>query len=432
MAVAPIDGSPQALYAKLRPGPGMAADDVAAHQKARLRSAMIELAGVPDRGYASIKIGELTRLAGVSTRAFYEHFAGKEACFLNAHEQIIRRTAKRVIISQAGERDWEKRLRLAFRAFARELEREPLAARLALVEAHSVAPTAKEQTRWGARLFAAMLVESLERGGEKTSVPPLYGLGLAAGITCVARSRLLWGDEGSTGLGDELAEWVLCCHRELQSGEAPGCGGATQLPLPPTRERDNEPGAPMSERSLIVSATFKLAGCDDSPLTSASIRAAAGVSRKAFETHFESVADCVIAAAESRADDAFARAALAKATSDSWQEGVRLAMAALCDQVARDPALARLCFIELDGLGQPGLLCGERLMAEIGDLICHDAPSDQCTDDLATEASTGAIWGIMRELVAAGQRQQLPRVAPMLTSLAIAPSRQRLPVPSLG
>jgi AcrR family transcriptional regulator len=407
----------------------MAADDVAAHQRARLHSAMVELAGAPDVGYAAVRIGDLTRLAGVSSRAFYQHFADKKACFLKAHEAIVRRTAKRVVVSQAGERDWEERLRLAFRAFARELEREPLAARLALIEAHSAGPAAKEQTRWAERLFAAMLNESFERGGEKPGVPPLFSLGLVGGITCVARSRVLWQDSSLTELGDELTDWVLSCYRQLRSGEQIGGEGAGLIPPLPASERGDKPRSSMRNvRDLILWATFKLAAgeASDPPLTLTRIRAAAGVSRKAFEAQFGGLDDCIIAAAEERAGDAFARAALARTSRDSWEEGVHLAIATLCDQVARDPALANLCFVETAEFGQPGLHCWERLMAEIADLICSDAPHGQCVDGLATEASTGAIWAIMGAMVAAGHRRQLPRVAPMLTSLAVAPSQQRL------
>lgn len=427
-AVVPLAGPPKPHYTKLRPGRCMAAEDVATHQKARLHSAMIELAGASDRGYASVKIGELTRLAGVSSRSFYEHFDGKQACFLKAHELVVRRTAKRVIASQAGERDWEERLRLAFRAFARELEREPLAARLALVEAHAAGPAAKEQTRWAERSFAAMLNESFERSGEKSELPSLFSLGLVGGITCVARSQVLWEDPSTAELGDELTDWVLSCFRELRAEERLGDEEPRLIPPLAGGEHGDEPRSSMSNRDLILSATFKLVGEDmgGAPLSLGRICAAAGVSRKTFETHFDCLEDCLIAAAEARADEAFARAALAQASGGSWEEGVQLAMTSLCDRFARDRVLSKLCFVETAELGRPGLHCWERLMAEISDLICCNAPNGQCTDDLATEASAGAIWGIMSEMVAADHRQQLPRIAPMLTSLAIAPSRQRL------
>ncbi|HET7589657.1 MAG TPA: helix-turn-helix domain-containing protein, partial [Solirubrobacterales bacterium] len=66
----------QKPYGKLSPGPGKPATEVAAHQRARIHSAMVELAA--DRGYKAVTVRDLARLAGVSSRAFYKHFNGKE------------------------------------------------------------------------------------------------------------------------------------------------------------------------------------------------------------------------------------------------------------------------------------------------------------------------------------------------------------------
>jgi hypothetical protein len=72
---------------QLHPGPGLPASDVAAHQSARIRRAMIEV--VADRGYEAVKVRELVRLAGVSSRAFYELFESKESCFLPVSHVIL-------------------------------------------------------------------------------------------------------------------------------------------------------------------------------------------------------------------------------------------------------------------------------------------------------------------------------------------------------
>ena len=109
---------------------------------------MIEI--VAERGYSAVTVRDLARLAQISSRAFYEHFSSKEDCFLQAHELVVvRRAAKRTIASQAGEQDWQEQLRLAFRAFIRELARDPRAARLALIDAHAAGPRTHAQTLLG-------------------------------------------------------------------------------------------------------------------------------------------------------------------------------------------------------------------------------------------------------------------------------------------
>lgn len=421
---------PDNPYAKLSPGPGKNAAEVAAHQRTRIHGAMIEI--VAEEGYRTVTVRDLSRRASVSSRAFYKHFQGKEDCFLQTHELVVRRAAKHVITSQTGERDWEERLRLAFRAYARRLAQDPLAARLALIEVHAAGAAARAQSLWAEGIFAAMISESFSRAQEPGAVSPLLVRGLVAGIASVARSQVLWGDgQNADELGDELTRWVLCCRNGATWGLADAPAPSPPA-ISPGRAETVRPPA-VGDRELILSATAKLTASEGyGAVTLSRIRCAAGINRKTLEEHFDGLEECVVAATESAAADTFAGAARAKASAPSWEEGIYRAMAALCEQIANDPVSAKLCFVEVMCLGSEGLHCCERSMAEIGDLICSEAPSGQSPDDIGTEASVGAIWGIIKQLVLCGREQQLPQLAPTLASLALAPSRQRLPVPGLG
>ena len=342
---------------------------------------MIEI--VAEEGYRTVTVRDLARRASVSSRAFYKHFQGKEDCFLQTHELVVRRAAKRVIASQAGERDWEERLRLAFGAFARGLAQDPQAARLALIEVHAAGAAARAQSQWAEGIFAAMISESFSRAPEPGAVFPLLARGLVAGIASVARSQVLWGDGQNTEeLGDELARWVLSCRNGATWGlvDAPA-------PVPP----EISPGAAeamrhpaVGDRELILSATAKLTASEGyGAVTLSRIRCAAGITRKTLEENFDGLEECVVAATEAAAADTFAGAAHAKASAPSWEEGIHRAMAALCEQIANDPVSAKLCFVEVMCLGSEGLHCCERSMAEIGDLICAEAPCGQSPDNVA-------------------------------------------------
>src|SRR5262249_39117263 len=67
--VPPVDGG-------LR---GMAPEQVARHQRARLEAALVE--AVSRYGYAGTTLRELVRLAGVSKSTFYDHFENKQEAF---------------------------------------------------------------------------------------------------------------------------------------------------------------------------------------------------------------------------------------------------------------------------------------------------------------------------------------------------------------
>src|SRR4051794_3964635 len=88
-----------AMFNKLKPGPGHDAAEVADHQRARIDRAMVALSA--ERGYRAVTVRELSRLAGVSSRAFYEQYAGKEACMLHCHSALVRRFLRELATADA-------------------------------------------------------------------------------------------------------------------------------------------------------------------------------------------------------------------------------------------------------------------------------------------------------------------------------------------
>jgi len=64
----------------------LAPDEVEERQRERLLRAIV--AAVAERGYKDATIADVVRVARTSRSAFYEHFANKQACFLEAYEQM--------------------------------------------------------------------------------------------------------------------------------------------------------------------------------------------------------------------------------------------------------------------------------------------------------------------------------------------------------
>lgn len=419
-------GASEALYRKLSPGPGRSAQEVALHQRARIHGAMVEIVG--ERGYDAVTVRELARLAGVSTRAFYENFGSKEECFLHTYELVVQRAAGRIVASQRSDHDWQGQMRLAFGAFAHEFELKPQAARLAFVEAFAVGPAALERMWHAEGMFEAMIRESFARAPDGIGVSPLLVKGIVAGIERVARARLLAGHEQAFAkLGDELLEWALCYRCEAAATALDGfdhrfasvaLGELDSSARPETNDQ-----AHGDERALILSAVAKLAVAEGfEQLTVARIRAVAGVPRRSFDANFEGVEDCFLAALELRAEHALSHAGLAYATGRSWPGGVHRALEALCAYLAFDPVLARIGFVEVFAPGLDGMRCRERLMASITKRFRDSAPLAQCPSELAAEASVGAIWGVLHHQLVAGQARRLPQIAPTLSFLALAPA----------
>lgn len=371
---------------------------------------MIQLAA--ERGYGRVSVQDLAGIAKVSSRAFYKNFRGKEDCFIRTHEQVVRRTAKHVLAAQSGERDWRERLRLGFRAFVRELEREPQAARLALVEAYLDGPAARAQARKAELLFGAMLADSFGRAPNGPPVSSAVVEAIVAGIAEVARRHVLSGGQHSSSrLGDELMEWALT-RRQRAVGTLP-----TSLWTASSKAAAMESLPRTSDRDLSLAAVAKLAVTEGyAYLTVPRIRAAAGISRQRFDAEFTGVDDCLSAAREKHLDAALAKVSRIRDSAPE-EAGLRAAVLALCAQFADDSALARLCFA-VDCVGSNYLERGGGVQSADGVAKALYGEKAMRRPSVAIQAGAGMVWTMIEIHSLSKHRDALKRAAPSMAAMA--------------
>jgi AcrR family transcriptional regulator len=426
-AVAPALDSPEALFTKLSPGPGKPAAEVRDHQRVRIQSAMVEL--VADRGAAEVGVRDLVSLAKVSSKAFYSLFASKEECFLRTHELLVRRVVKSIVTAQAAESDWRERLRATFAAFIGELESDHRVARLLLIDAYVAGPVSLDQVRRAERTFEARIRDCFEQAPGDAEVSPLLIKGIASGMICLTRSRLLEGREDELPeLVDDLTEWALSFHGEaaagmLELGYSPASvEPAAEAPLVPSSKHEEEAArAPVGDRALILNAVTKLALSEGyEGLTVPTICLAAGISRRRFYDHYGGVDECFVEAAELHLAEAFARA-VAAGESTAWVGAIQSSMSALCQAIATDSAMQRLGFIELFHPGPLGLTACSRTIERLYDLIVVAAEDTQLPPGASVEASAGAIWGLLHHMALEEGHCRPAQANAMLTLLALAP-----------
>lgn len=416
------------MEGKLSPGPGMLASDVAAHQSARIHRAMIEI--VAGQGYDAVKVRELVHLAGVSSRAFYEHFESKENCFLRTYELVTRPAMRQLIAAQAGKRDWRQRPRLVFSAFAGELEGAPDAARLALIEAYAAGPVALELARRTEGTFEAMLTESFARAPGGMSVPPMVVEGMIAGVAKVARGRLLAGrPEELADLNEEMMEWALSYpgkHADELAGldlQLVWRDTRLQPPIVPAGTGGEEAWSATGDRALILASVAKLTTVTTtySDLTVSAIRRGAGVSRKVFNSNFEGVEDSFVATMEQRTSAALAQAARASAAGSTWSGGLYRAISALCDEIAADPLLIGICLADEFTNGSSASRVRKRLVGTVAEQLSDRASPAGPPSALVAEASAGASWALFHHHVIRALAHSSPQVAATLSFVALAP-----------
>jgi AcrR family transcriptional regulator len=384
---------------------------------------MIEL--VAEYGYEAVTVSEVVRRARVSPRSLYEHFGDKDECFLATYDAIALRSARRVATAHGGERDWRRRLGLALGAWTSGIACEPKMARLALIEAFAGGPAALQRMRHAEEMFEVMVTQSFAHAPDPVVVPPLIVKGIVAGVHRVARARLLAGGADELpGLAEEALEWMLCfrCQAAAAVGELQD-HSTRALSVVRIGVSGDHDGVRVDDRTRILDAVAWLAAQDGYwQLTVPRIRTAAGVSRKRFDEHFADVQECFIAALELHTNRMLARVPPAGAAGATWGGGLYRALHALCADLAANPALARLGFIEVLSPGTGGMRCRERAIAEAAGVFRASAPPGQRPSDLAAEASVGAVWGVIHRLVASGLARRLPQIVPTLSFLALDPA----------
>jgi AcrR family transcriptional regulator len=416
---APRPGSSAPLYPKLRPRPhGLRKEEVERNQRSRLFGAMVESVAV--RGYAATSVAELSRLAGVSKRTFYEQFANKEACFLATYDGVVDCAIERVVAARRSEPDWEMGLRRALEAFVRAAVDQPKAARLALIEAPGAGPAALARMDGARRTVERMVAAGLDEAPHGLGLPPVVVKGIVCGIERVVRRSLLEDSaQDLPALAGELADWALSY----------GSSAVLELPFAaPTRRyrawtswsrvRVRTGG----ERARILRAAAEIAAGEGyARLTPIQIARRAGVSEQVFRACYESAEECFLDALDLVGVEALTYVEVASRVAGDGAEGAYRGIEALMDQMAEDPVLRGLVLVESVVAGAAAVERRERLLGRFAALLADRLPRSPQPPDVVAEAIVGALWGIVHYHVVRGEAHLLPELAGQVAFVALAP-----------
>jgi AcrR family transcriptional regulator len=384
------------------------------------------------RGFEGVTVRELMKLAGVSTRAFYDLYASKDDCFWKTYEQVASQATRRASSAQSAESDWRVRPRLIVDSLVEGIENDPSAARLALVEAYAASPDALEKVRRTERTFEAMLCESFARAPNGIDVPPLVAEGMVAGVANVLRRRLLGGEvDELSRLTEELIDWILAFpgeHANALEDLSPQGDELGHVSFTDGQGEGEAVPGDYGDRAAILEAIGKLVGKEGyDGLTRARILRAAGVSYKAFDANFDDVEDCFIVALEQRAATAFARATAAQATAaqatgDAWTTGIHRFITTLCAEIVNDPVLLCACMDDAFRPGSPASASQQRLIHIVVAQLMEAVPSVSRPSRSAIEASEGAIWTLFQRHVIRALKRPPLSVSATLSFMVLVPA----------
>jgi AcrR family transcriptional regulator len=165
---------------------------------------MLEAVGA--EGYERTSVRTVLDRTGVYRQAFYDNFADKDDCYLQAYDAGLERVEALTIAAAAVETEWTGRLRAGLGALLDFLDAEPDTGRALIVEVHAAGPEALAKRTAAMQRISAFLDQAREAGGESESPPPIAGEGIAAGIHAVIHSRLATG--ASDGFRQLLPEFM--------------------------------------------------------------------------------------------------------------------------------------------------------------------------------------------------------------------------------
>jgi AcrR family transcriptional regulator len=175
----------------------------AAGHRARLTEGLAT--AIAEKGYAAVTIADVVRVARVSKRTFYEHFADKEACFLALYaetsEELLELIGNAVATARGS---WEERIGAAARAYFERVAAEPEVIRAGLLEIQAAGPRARVLRREVQRRYAAQLrTYSLAAEAEE---PGIRGLTPALATAVVGGLDELMLEAAEAGHADRMGE----------------------------------------------------------------------------------------------------------------------------------------------------------------------------------------------------------------------------------
>jgi AcrR family transcriptional regulator len=438
---------------KLPRGPhSLTREQVAANQRMRVGMAMLEAIG--EKGYVATTVSDVVGRAGVSRKAFYQHFANKEECFLATYDTIAKEARRRVARAFRDAEGRPDRLEVAIRAVFEAAMENPDAMRLAITEIIAVGPAGIERRERAIIEYAQLIREGLltspgSSADAATALPDTTLRAMVGGLNRVLVA-CLYGSRRTKPLElvPELARWISTYHplpeafaanlkttrSRRKRAHARQLGGRAPGTLSPHQDRTRMPRSGYSasrsfvvhnQRERILDAVTNLTASNGyGNLTVEDIAAEASVSLQAFYEHFESKEDAFLVAYELGHTKGLGFVERAFAEAPDWRSGVRDGLCSLMGYLASEPSFAKLSLMgtvvatpRAYDLSNRGVAAYARLLAPGFD----EVPKRKHPPQIAIDAIAGGLQEMFLHYAVQERIENLPELTADATYVALAP-----------
>lgn len=196
-------------------------------QRARLLAAAVK--AVDELGYANTTVADVTDRARVSRRTFYELFANREECLAAVLENVVRLIRDELAAAGLEGLAWRERVHRGLWAILSFFDREPVLARVCVVQALRGGPGVLKRREEILGGLAAVVDEGRFESGRGAGRTPLTAEGVVGAAFAIVYARLLRGErQPLTGLLGEMMGMIVLPYlggaaaRREQLRPAPG------------------------------------------------------------------------------------------------------------------------------------------------------------------------------------------------------------------
>jgi AcrR family transcriptional regulator len=250
-----------ALTRRRGDGHSLSREQVEGIQRARIVSAMVEVAS--ELGFGGASVGRVVARAGVSRRTFYELFDGREDCFLAAFDWGVAQAGAQMTEAYAREPSWRDGVRAALASLLVFLDSEPQLARVCVVEALGAGTLVLERRAAVMRQLAGALRSGAPRARGGACEPRmLTAEAILGGAFSVIHTRLSLGqkDRPLTDLLGQLMALIALPYLGARAAGEELARPAPEFPAPLRVAPDRGTNGRILER-LDMRLTYRTVRC---------------------------------------------------------------------------------------------------------------------------------------------------------------------------
>lgn len=173
-------------------------------KRQRILEGMLDVVG--ERGYETASVRMVLDSTGLYRQAFYDNFADKDVCYLEALDLGIAQMETVARDAASPEEGWRRRLRAGLGALLNALEADPGLGRALVVEVHAAGQQALERRSEAMKRITDFIDSARHETAGGEAPPPIAAEGIVAGMHAVVHAKLAAGDE--SGFRDLLPDFM--------------------------------------------------------------------------------------------------------------------------------------------------------------------------------------------------------------------------------